>query len=124
MISYVTIGVDDIQRAMTFYDAVLGTLGHKRIYAADGWLGYSLADGSYMPRIWICNPENGNPAAVGNGSMLGLHAASPADVVKIYGGGSNSTISRANVDGSDVEDILDHSPSSLQSPPFIPNATQ
>ena len=43
-----------------------------------------------------------------------IASASTADVVKIYWGGSNSTISRANVDGSDVEVILDHSPSSLQ----------
>jgi hypothetical protein len=45
---------------------------------------------------------------------LTIASASTADVVKIYWGGSNSTISRANVDGSDVEDILDLSPSSLQ----------
>ncbi len=84
MISYVTIGVNDIQRAMSFYDAVLGTLGHKRIHATDRWLGYSLADDSYTPRIWVCNPENGEPATVGNGSMVGLHAPSAADVDRFH----------------------------------------
>jgi catechol 2,3-dioxygenase-like lactoylglutathione lyase family enzyme len=84
VISYVTIGVNDIHRVQGFYDAVLGTLGHKRIYATDSWLGYSQADGSYMPRIWVCNPENGNPATVGNGSMVGLHAASAADVDRFH----------------------------------------
>lgn len=76
MISYITIGVNDIQRAKPFYDAVLGTLGHTRIYETETWLGYSLADGSYMPRIWVCNPIDGNPATVSNGSMVGLHAPS------------------------------------------------
>ena len=84
MISYITIGVNDVARAAKFYDAVLGTLGHHRIYSAPGWLGYVQKDGAYMPRIWVCNPENGHPATVGNGSMVGLHAATPADVDRFH----------------------------------------
>jgi catechol 2,3-dioxygenase-like lactoylglutathione lyase family enzyme len=84
MISYVTIGVNDIPRAMKFYDAALGALGHKRIYTTDTWLGYVQADGAYMPRIWVCIPENGKQATVGNGSMVGLHAPSPADVDRFH----------------------------------------
>ncbi len=84
MISYVTIGVNDIQRVMAFYDAVLGTLGHERIFETESWLGYSLSDGSYMPRIWVCNPIDGNPATVGNGSMVGLHAPSASDVDRFH----------------------------------------
>lgn len=84
MISYVTIGVNDIQRVVKFYDAVLGTLGHERIFETESWLGYSLSDGSYMPRIWICNPIDGEPATVGNGSMVGLHAPSASDVDRFH----------------------------------------
>jgi len=84
VISYVTIGVNDIERVKAFYDAVLGALGHVRIFETESWLGYSLADGSYMPRIWVCNPEDGQPATVGNGSMVGLHAASAADVDRFH----------------------------------------
>ena len=84
MISYITIGVNDIQRVKAFYDAALGTLGHVRIFETESWLGYSLSDGSYMPRIWVCNPIDGNPATVGNGSMVGLHAASAADVDRFH----------------------------------------
>ena len=84
MISYITIGVNDIPRAKVFYDAVLGALGHERIYETQDWLGYCPADGAYMPRIWVCIPENGSTATVGNGSMVGLHAASPADVDRFH----------------------------------------
>jgi catechol 2,3-dioxygenase-like lactoylglutathione lyase family enzyme len=84
VISYVTIGVDDIPRAMTFYDAALAALGHKRIYARDDWLGYCLADGAYTPRIWIFQPENSEAATFGNGSMVGLHAPSTADVDRFH----------------------------------------
>jgi catechol 2,3-dioxygenase-like lactoylglutathione lyase family enzyme len=84
MISYVTIGVNDIPRARKFYDAVLGALGHRRVYETDDWLGYTDAIGSYMPRIWVCIPIDGNAATVGNGSMIGLHAKSPADVDRFH----------------------------------------
>lgn len=80
MISYVTIGVNDIQRVIGFYDAILGTLGAERIFETETWLGYAPSDGAYMPRIWVCNPIDGNPATAGNGSMIGLHAPS-AEVV-------------------------------------------
>jgi catechol 2,3-dioxygenase-like lactoylglutathione lyase family enzyme len=84
MISYVTIGVNDIPAAMRFYDAALGALGHKRLYTTETWLGYADAEGHYMPRIWVCNPIDGQPATVGNGSMVGLHAPSPADVDRFH----------------------------------------
>lgn len=84
MISYVTIGVSDIPRARVFYDAVLGALGHKRVYGVDDWLGYTDAIGSYTPRIWVCLPIDGNPASVGNGSMVGLHAKSTAEVDRFH----------------------------------------
>lgn len=84
MISYVTIGVNDIPSARRFYDAVLGVLGHRRVYETHDWLGYTDARGSYTPRIWVCKPINGAPATVGNGSMVGLHAASPALVDRFH----------------------------------------
>ena len=84
MISYVTIGVNDLSRARIFYDAVLGSLGHVRVYEESGWLGYTDTVGSYTPRIWVCNPIDGNPATVGNGSMVGLHAKSPEEVDRFH----------------------------------------
>ena len=84
MISYVTIGVNDIPKAKVFYDAVLGALGHRRVYETETWLGYTDGLGNYMPRIWVCVPIDGNPATVGNGSMVGLHAKSPEEVDRFH----------------------------------------
>ena len=87
MISYVTIGVNDLSSARIFYDAVLGSLGHVRVYERPGWLGYTDAIGNYMPRIWVCNPIDEKPATVGNGSMVGLHAKSPEEVDRFHAAG-------------------------------------
>lgn len=87
MISYVTIGASDIARAKAFYDVALGSLGHVRIFDNGEILGYGLADGSLKPKVWIYTPENGKPMSVGNGSMVGLHADTPADVDRFYRAG-------------------------------------
>lgn len=73
-----------IARARTFYDAVLGALGHNRVYGVDDWLGYTDAIGSYTPRIRVCLPIDGNRASVGNGSMVGLHARSTEEVDRFH----------------------------------------
>lgn len=87
MISYVTIGVNSIEAALPFYDAVMAVLGHERVFLTDSWIGYGLADGLYMPKVWVCMPIDGEPATVGNGSMVGLHAASPEIVDRAHAAG-------------------------------------
>jgi catechol 2,3-dioxygenase-like lactoylglutathione lyase family enzyme len=80
VISYVTIGSNDIERARRFYDPVLAVFGHKRIYTREDWLGYGPEDGAVRPLIWICRPFDGKLAYHGNGGMVGLHAETPAQV--------------------------------------------
>jgi len=79
MISYVTIGANDIDESVKFYDAVLPTLGCQRTFFDNGWAGYGSADGS-GPSVMVCQPENGEPACMGNGCMVGLKASSEAQV--------------------------------------------
>ncbi len=72
MFSHVMIGTNDLARARPFYDAVLGVLGHRRYYDyEDVASGYGKAGGD---SIWVTSPLNGEPACVGNGSMIGLIA--------------------------------------------------
>ncbi len=75
MISYVTIGADDLDAALAFYDPVMGALGYARTWAKDGWAEYEDAAGE-APSVLICKPFDGEPARPGNGIMVGLHAAS------------------------------------------------
>lgn len=73
MFSHVMIGTNDLDRAKTFYDALLGTLGvpagtvdrHRIFYrTSSGVLGVSL-------------PIDGQPATFGNGSTLGFACSTP-----------------------------------------------
>ena len=78
MISYITIGASDLDRAGAFYDAVLGALGHQRLWCQGDWIGYG-PDPEHAT-VMICSPENGLPARAGNGIMVGLTAESEAQV--------------------------------------------
>ena len=73
MFSHVVVGVNNLDRAKAFYDAVLGALGlepgvvdrHKVIWRGPtGLFGVTL-------------PIDGKPATVGNGSTLGFICESP-----------------------------------------------
>lgn len=78
MISYVTIGTNDMDQALGFYDPVMTALGYQRTFQDGGWAGYAGPDGG--PTVMICNPADGQPARAGNGIMVGLHAASEEQV--------------------------------------------
>lgn len=79
MISYVTIGTNDLEKATKFYDAVLAPLGGGRTFAnGDRMQFYGSASTPGM--IAISKPYDEKPATVGNGNMFGFAAAS-TDVV-------------------------------------------
>ena len=80
MISYVTIGTNDIDKAVAFYDPVLAALGHERTFMQGGWAGYSPKGQPDKAAVMLCAPQNGQPAAAGNGIMVGLHADSSDQV--------------------------------------------
>lgn len=82
MISYITIGASDIDRAGDFYDAVLGALGNQRLWRQGDWIGYG-PDPEHAT-VMICSPENGQPAKAGNGIMVGLKAETSEQVDAFY----------------------------------------
>ena len=82
MIGYVMIGTNDLERAASFYDQVLGLLGGKRFMEMERGIAYSAGENS--PGIGIGKPFDGNPATVGNGMMVALAASGPAQVDEIY----------------------------------------
>jgi catechol 2,3-dioxygenase-like lactoylglutathione lyase family enzyme len=45
MISHLSIGVSDLERATEFYDAVLAALGYGRVYTGPRSVGYGTPDG-------------------------------------------------------------------------------
>jgi len=83
MIGYATIGTNDLERAMKFYDAVLTPLGGQRTFAnGDRMQFYGCKDTPGM--IAISKPYDEKPATAGNGTMFGLPAASKAQVDAAY----------------------------------------
>jgi len=79
MLGYVTIGAKDSEASGKFYDAFFGAFGHERKFADGGWIGYG-AKGSDKHSVYVCPPQNGQPATFGNGSMLAFKAQSRAAV--------------------------------------------
>lgn len=79
MFTYITVGINDLPRAIRFYDAVLATLGIERRVTVEAEAGYGLPD-DVRCRFWITHPFDGEPASVGNGSMPAFEAPSRAAV--------------------------------------------
>ena len=70
MIGYVTIGTNDMAKAAAFYDALLGSIGAKRIWDQDRFKSWQAKPGT--PAISVAEPFDGNPATVGNGVMVAI----------------------------------------------------
>ena len=70
IISHISVGTNNFERAVEFYDKVLSTLGCKQIMKHPGAVAY----GNEYPEFWVQTPYNGEPATVGNGSHIGFIA--------------------------------------------------
>jgi catechol 2,3-dioxygenase-like lactoylglutathione lyase family enzyme len=81
MFSYVSLGTRDLARAMRFYDAVLAPLGHVQVEdydPEDRSAAWGLDDPG--PHLWVTQPFDGQPASVGNGTMVSFLAPDRAAV--------------------------------------------
>ena len=79
--THVTVGTNDLARARTFYDKVLGALGYKRLtdLGENGSIW-----GESAPEFFVLKPSNGLPANWGNGVTLSFVAPSRAAVAKFH----------------------------------------
>lgn len=82
MISHMTLGTNDLDKATAFYEAVLSDLGAKQHFSTDRAVFWRLGDNATMLGVSI--PFNGEPANYGNGSMLALAIESPEQVRNIH----------------------------------------
>lgn len=87
MYSHLTIGSNDLKRAGIFYDALLIPLGlRQRAVEPDGgplslcWI----IPGNLLPRFYVYEPYDGQPATSANGGMVAFLAPSPEAVDKSY----------------------------------------
>lgn len=80
IISHVSIGTNDFDRAVAFYDAVMPTVGAGRVMEHPGAIAY----GKAFPEFWVQRPYDGKAAAVGNGTHFGFIASSREQVNAFY----------------------------------------
>ena len=69
-VTYFTVGSNDLEKAKTFYDELLGSIGMKKAF--DHHSGGRLYRGEDTGLFGVLGPYDGQPACVGNGSMGGF----------------------------------------------------
>jgi catechol 2,3-dioxygenase-like lactoylglutathione lyase family enzyme len=84
MISYATIGTNDLARAREFYDKVLEPLGGRRIFELGGRMQFYGSRYERAGMLAICEPYDGQPAQPGNGAMFGLPAKTREEVDAVH----------------------------------------
>ena len=82
MIGYTTLGTNDLERALGFYDAALAPLGGRRTLQYERSAYYGSPSRGAM--LGVTLPFDGEAASVGNGVMVALSAASPAEVDQVH----------------------------------------
>ncbi|MGC2201339.1 MAG: VOC family protein [Stellaceae bacterium] len=79
--THVTVGTNDLAKARSFYDNVLGTLGYKRLndLGENGSIW-----GESAPEFFVLKPANGQPASFANGGTISFVAPNRAAVAEFH----------------------------------------
>ncbi len=82
MIGYVTLGVNDMERAKSFYTDLLEDLGGKLLMSMDriAFIGENMGS----PMLAVCVPYDENDPTPGNGNMIAIPTGSKENVDKMY----------------------------------------
>ena len=78
MIAYSTLGTNDMDRSIAFYDAVFGALGGERELTTATWTRYGRA--GERAKVCLATPFDRERATFGNGTMLAFEARDCAAV--------------------------------------------
>ena len=83
MIGYVTLGTNDFDRAVAFYDELLELLGAQRFMGEPG-VFQAWAVAPDQPALSVTRPHDGQQATRGNGTMVALMVDSKEKVDAVY----------------------------------------
>jgi catechol 2,3-dioxygenase-like lactoylglutathione lyase family enzyme len=78
MKGYVSLGTNDFDRAIVFYEALLADLGAQRFWDEPGFVAWTC--GPDTPGLALTKPFDGKPATVGNGTMVAIAVKDRATV--------------------------------------------
>ncbi len=86
MLGYITLGTNDITKARTFYDGLLGSIGAKRMMEfGDDLGGFTMWGVAWdKPGIAVTMPHNKQTATAGNGNMAAITLDSRAKVDALH----------------------------------------
>lgn len=82
MIGYVTLGTNDLEKAVSFYDQLFATIGAGRFIETEQFVAWST--GMDQAGVSITKPFDGKPATVGNGTMVAIMLDSKDKVDAFY----------------------------------------
>lgn len=82
MLAYVTLGSNNVEKALAFYDGLMPELGAKRGF--DNGRLYFYSAGQGQPMLAIGGTYDGSPATCGNGVMPALGAPDRETVDRVY----------------------------------------
>jgi catechol 2,3-dioxygenase-like lactoylglutathione lyase family enzyme len=82
MIAYATIGTNDMERAVAFYDALLAEIGAKQLFGMDRIKFYGTSTDESM--LALCIPYDEKPHEPGNGQMIAIPGGSREMVDKLH----------------------------------------
>ena len=81
IISHLSLGTDDMPRALAFYDKLMPTLGGKRVFEHED---SAVAYGKLYPEFWVHGAYNREPTTVGNGTHVAFFASNTEQVKAFY----------------------------------------
>ena len=82
MIGFVTIGTNDLNRAVKFYDELLGLINIKEVDKSERMKMYGVAKDQGTLVVLI--PQNKKEQQPGNGNMFAIKAESKENIEKLY----------------------------------------
>ena len=82
MIGYTCVGTNNLDKAVAFYGELLGLLGAKPFFTSDRGVGWGVSPDK--PMFSVLKPYDGQPATVGNGSMVALVVLNPEQVQALH----------------------------------------
>lgn len=80
-LSHISFSVSDFQRSLKFYDAVLGVLGHRRVYTSESGAGWGRSVGRDVFEIKKRVDKVSTPS---QGFHLAFHANKQEEVHRFY----------------------------------------
>lgn len=84
MFAYTMLGTNDLPRAVAFYAPLMEMLSQPRVGGDDALVTWGSYDDYTRPGFSVGRPVNGEPATVGNGSMLAFRASEARLVDRLH----------------------------------------